>query len=141
MAEVQYVSCVAAILCNQSDQVLLIQRDEKPGLAFAGYWSLPGGLVEEGETPDSAIAREIREEIELTPNLRNWKVYERSHKEGIIVVQYVYVGRTDQPTVAIHLNEGQAIGYFAANDIQTVAIAFGFDLLLLEFFATLGLGL
>jgi mutator protein MutT len=134
MVEVRYVSCVAAILYNQTNQVLLMQRDEKPGLAFAGQWTLPGGVVESGESADEAIARELREEIELQPEVRWWKVYERPHKEGVIVVQHVYTGQIDQHVDEIRLNEGQALGYFEGSDTQTIEIAFGFDRLLQEFF-------
>ncbi len=46
--------------------VLLAQRGHQPNL---GMWSLPGGLVELGETLREAITREIREEcdIEIQP--------------------------------------------------------------------------
>jgi mutator protein MutT len=47
----------------EDDRVLLIQRG-KTGAA-AGKWSLPGGLVELGETTREAVCREIREECGL----------------------------------------------------------------------------
>ncbi len=61
------IPCVAAILYNTDRQVLLMQRDEKPSLEFAGWWTLPGGRIEAGETPAAAIERELREEIEIVP--------------------------------------------------------------------------
>jgi 8-oxo-dGTP diphosphatase len=50
----------AVILRN--DQVLLVQRGREPGY---GLWSLPGGLVELGESLHAAIRREVREEAGL----------------------------------------------------------------------------
>lgn len=49
-------------LLMQGDKVLLVQRGENPGL---GRWTIPGGYVEEDETPDLAVAREVMEETAL----------------------------------------------------------------------------
>ena len=50
---------VGAVVLD-GDRVLLIQRG--PGGTAAGKWSLPGGLVELGETTREAVCRELREE-------------------------------------------------------------------------------
>lgn len=42
--------------------VILIPREKDP---YFGKWTLPGGHVEENETIDQAIVREIKEECEL----------------------------------------------------------------------------
>jgi len=44
------------------DKVLLVRRSEKP---YRGYWVLPGGYVEAGETVEDAVIREVREETGL----------------------------------------------------------------------------
>ncbi|MDJ0392298.1 (deoxy)nucleoside triphosphate pyrophosphohydrolase [Rhodococcus sp. G-MC3] len=41
--------------------LLLAQRSRPPELA--GLWELPGGKVEPGETPETALVRELREEL------------------------------------------------------------------------------
>jgi len=47
-------------------QVLLVQRGHPP---LAGEWSIPGGLLEVGETLEEGLRREMREEtgLEVTP--------------------------------------------------------------------------
>ncbi len=53
------VSAVALI--DRDGRVLLAQRPE--GKSMAGLWEFPGGKVEEGETPEMALVRELHEEL------------------------------------------------------------------------------
>lgn len=54
---------VAAIVVFPDERILLIKRRTP---VFKGYWALPGGKIDEGETPEEAVAREIKEETGLT---------------------------------------------------------------------------
>jgi 8-oxo-dGTP diphosphatase len=53
------VSAVALI--DPDGRVLLAQRPE--GKSMAGLWEFPGGKVEQGETPEAALIRELHEEL------------------------------------------------------------------------------
>jgi len=57
------------------DRLLLIQRDNKPGLRFAGLWDFPGGGREGDETPFTCAAREVYEELALhvPPEAQEWE--------------------------------------------------------------------
>ena len=52
----------AAIVLDGAGRVLLARRAFEP---FAGRWDTPGGFLEEGEHPEDAIRRELREETGL----------------------------------------------------------------------------
>lgn len=53
---------VAAVALVDADgRVLLAQRP--PGKSMAGLWEFPGGKVHEGETPEAALVRELKEEL------------------------------------------------------------------------------
>jgi ADP-ribose pyrophosphatase YjhB (NUDIX family) len=56
------VPCVGAVVHDAGRRLLLIRRGHPP---HAGSWSLPGGRVEAGETPERAVEREVREETGL----------------------------------------------------------------------------
>ena len=51
-----------AIIPYSPDKILLVKRRTVP---FKGYWALPGGRVEVGETVEQAIVREVKEETGL----------------------------------------------------------------------------
>ena len=55
------IVAVGAVILD-GDCVLLVQRGQEP---LKGEWSLPGGVVELGETLEVALTREVREETSL----------------------------------------------------------------------------
>jgi 8-oxo-dGTP diphosphatase len=55
------MTVVAAALVGSERKILLQQR--APDRAMAGLWEFPGGKMEAGELPESALARELEEEL------------------------------------------------------------------------------
>ena len=55
---------VAAAIVNPQGEILLAQRPE--GKRLAGKWEFPGGKVEQGESPEAALARELHEELGIS---------------------------------------------------------------------------
>jgi 8-oxo-dGTP diphosphatase len=54
---------VAAALVDASGRVLIAQRPA--GKSLAGLWEFPGGKVEPGESPEEALVRELKEELDV----------------------------------------------------------------------------
>jgi len=76
------VTVAAVALVDAEGRVLVQQRP--PGKPMADLWEFPGGKVEAGETPESALIRELREELAI----------EASIGEEMAREQIVYPGRT-----------------------------------------------
>ncbi len=62
-----------AILSGQ--RIVTILRDDRPDIPWPGFWDLPGGGREAGETPEACILRETHEELGLVldPSDLHWK--------------------------------------------------------------------
>lgn len=65
------MNVVGAVIINDEGQILVAQRpySEIPYKSFK--WEFPGGKVEENESPEDAIIREIREELNCEVNVKN----------------------------------------------------------------------
>ncbi len=78
---------VGGIVVHES-RVLLVQRGTEP---LKGQWTIPGGLVDVGETLREAVIREVREETGLAVEpLELVELLDRIHREGERV-RYHYV--------------------------------------------------
>lgn len=56
------VLAVDAVIYMKDTSIVLVRRRHPP---FQGYWALPGGLSEQGETVEQALCREVEEETGL----------------------------------------------------------------------------
>ena len=62
------INVVAAII-KQDGKILATQRAKGE---HAGGWEFPGGKIEEGETPEAAVVREIQEELGATVRIESF---------------------------------------------------------------------
>ncbi len=73
---------------KRNGQVLLGQRPD--GQSLAGSWEFPGGKIEMGESPEEALARELREELGIDADVGALKMA-ASHQygeTGIVILFY-----------------------------------------------------
>jgi 8-oxo-dGTP diphosphatase len=78
-----------AIIAYPDNKVLLIKRNTRP---FVGYWALPGGRMDPGETLEQTVVREVNEETGLDVEIVSvvGDYVERGAREG---VEYEYYPR------------------------------------------------
>ena len=60
------IKVVAAVICNFLQDKTRIFATARGYGEFKGMWEFPGGKIEPGETPQQALVREIREELDTT---------------------------------------------------------------------------
>ncbi|HEY6334872.1 MAG TPA: NUDIX domain-containing protein [Alphaproteobacteria bacterium] len=57
----------AALIVTEDGRYLMQLRDRIEGIWFPGFWGLFGGAIDEGESPESTLRRELKEELEFEP--------------------------------------------------------------------------
>lgn len=63
---------VVAAIIKHHNKTLIARRSEDKSLA--GYWEFPGGKVDEGESNEAALVREIREELDLVVQVDGYRL-------------------------------------------------------------------
>lgn len=119
------------ILLNKNNEVLLLLRDNDAAIPYPNMWDIPGGKVEDGESPEEAVRREMNEEMGLIDlgKINLFKIYKSEN-----LVDYIFWKRKDINLDEIDLTEGQRIEYFSIDRIRNTKLAFNYNLVLEEFF-------
>lgn len=98
------------LLFDQHQKLLIYLRENKPEIPFPNHWDFFGGHVEEGETPEQAVVREIREELNI--DLQRWE-YFRSYEclkgDAYPNHKFLYYGEINQSPQDLILQEGQRL--------------------------------
>lgn len=77
------IEVVGAVLVHDG-RVFAAKRG--PGKSMAGYWEFPGGKVEAAETPEKALARELREELKIDVTVGEF-IVTATHEAGTAVIE------------------------------------------------------
>lgn len=128
---------MSVLLTDEQGRLVIQLRDDKPGLLFPAHWATLGGGIEKGETPEQAMKRELEEEIAPAPPVTFWRYFEHSYKvrgETRMVANHVYVGKLPCALEDVKLFEGQRLGAFAADEIDSLRIAYGLEVIFKAFF-------
>ena len=119
------------IFINDSDQILLLLRDDKEGLPYPNMWDVPGGNIEPYEKPEECILREMKEEMDL--DLQNFELF--SEQEFSDRIEYTYWAHAHFVIDEIDLREGQRLQWFTRSQVRRTGLAYGFNQILEEFFS------
>ncbi|MEO0407271.1 MAG: NUDIX hydrolase [Cyanobacteria bacterium P01_A01_bin.135] len=118
---------VAIALLLQGERFLLQLRDDVPGILYPGHWGFFGGHLDPGETPEEAVLRELREEIDyappyVQPYLCHWGNGQQfTTARDRRVTRHVFVAPLKVPIGALDLGEGWDLGLLTADDIEAGA--------------------
>ena len=106
-ADRNLVQVAVGVLVRGDDSFLLTSRPE--GKAYAGYWEFPGGKLEEQETVEQALRRELQEEIGLTiQDCTLWKTERIDYPHALVQLNFCKV---TQWTGELQMLESQSFAW------------------------------
>jgi 8-oxo-dGTP diphosphatase len=121
---------VCILFENKKGEILFLLRDDKPTIPFPNRWDVLGGVVEDGESPEEAIVREMDEELELKmKDFEIFKVFEWPEK-----TETVFYKKLDLDLNKVNLHEGQKVEYFSKEKLLATDLAFHDNEIIKEFF-------
>jgi 8-oxo-dGTP diphosphatase len=118
------------IFVNDRHHVLLFLRDNKPDIPYPDTWDIPGGHVEEGETPEQCIVREILEEMGI--EIKGFQLFSETEFDDRI--EYTFWVSEEIDIGTIRLTEGQILKWFTREEVCQTVLAYGFNRIMADFF-------
>ena len=107
---------VAAAVIVKSNRVLAARR--RHGIHLAGYWEFPGGKVEEGETPESCLARELKEEFNIDTKIGSF-LGESVYDYGVSIVRLMAY-QVEHLSGEFELVDHDELCWLSVDDLDTV---------------------
>jgi 8-oxo-dGTP pyrophosphatase MutT (NUDIX family) len=110
---------VAAVIVLDDGSYLMQLRDQKSGIFYPGHWGLFGGAIDTGENPETALRRELKEELRLTvSSIRYLTEFTFDYGQSGRISRYFYETRVAAASLhGLTLREGVEMRAFMASDI------------------------
>ncbi len=123
----------AKIIILSPDKILLFHRDNISTIRSPDCWQLVGGGIEEGETPEQGLIREVKEEVSY--DFKEFKLITKTKgSQGEDVWMYVaFVDKYEEPKFILGPGEGQEIGWFTIDEALAIKLTPGTNILLSKY--------
>jgi 8-oxo-dGTP diphosphatase len=112
----------AAALIDETGRVLITQRPQHKQLG--GLWEFPGGKVELGEAPETALARELKEELDLTvePDALYPFVFASHAYPDFHLLMPLYIATQWMGALKAHADAVQALAWVKPQELRSYAM-------------------
>ena len=106
---------VAAAVIRRGNRIFATQRGYGD---WRGWWEFPGGKMERGETPEQALAREIREELDAEIEIGELlHIVEWDYPTYHVTMYCFWCELTSE---ALHLNVHDSVRWLGKDELHSV---------------------
>jgi len=104
------ISRAAAIAFISKEGRILFQHRDSDAPASPNCWGLFGGAMEEGETPEQGIKREVEEELQI--KLKDFKLFRKYEfrEKGIVKERYIFTAPLNNPLEKLRKQQREGDG-------------------------------
>ena len=117
--------CVCWLLINANNELLIAKRSDQDD-SFGGYWSIPGGTLDDGENVEEGLSREIQEELWVSmTNAHFFRSYRYSPNTSVEIEADYFIWNIDGEIILqeAELSEYRWVDIFG-EEIQSYDFAF-----------------
>ena len=124
-------SAAVGLIVVEGERFLMQHRDKMEGILYPEHWGLFGGALDDGETAEQALRRELAEELRLEFEAAEYFTavnYDfRFCGKGLVKREYYLIHITRAERDALVLGEGQGMADFDAEAVLALAPVIPFD--------------
>ncbi len=123
---------VSLIIFYDENKRILMQN-RKNMIKWGEDWGFFGGEIEKGETPEQAVLRETKEELDF--NLKKYKYIGKTEgkiKDLLYVIAHIYVSPIENKIKEFNQMEGKGMEFFSVGEAMQLKLAGEIDINILK---------
>ena len=105
-------------LALKDRKVFLARR--RPGKSYGGFWELPGGKVEPGESHEQALARELAEELKIDVKVGGYIATGVDEREELKIVLHGYL--IEMQSEPVESSDHDRLGWKSVEELKELNI-------------------
>ncbi len=114
---------VTAAVITDGDRILVARRPQ--GKHLAGYWEFPGGKIEDGESPEECLRRELAEEFEVDVHIGEFLCRNHHTYDDLTITLLAYEAHltSDHTSTDLQLKSHDAIRWLSVAELHKTRLA------------------
>lgn len=127
---------ISKIILYNDNRILLQLRDNNPNIPYPNTWTLFGGSILEGESPEETLKREISEELGFSLTRCSKLFTKNRNQDGVSVEDNIFTAKVPEEILNQTLREGQKMQFFSLKELEKINVFIPFKEYILDFLSS-----